>query len=67
MDRLRRLSVAERVQLAQDIWDTLEPTAEDLPLTEEQKEILDRRLAEHEAGPASAIPWESVKTRLESK
>lgn len=67
MDRLRRLSVAERVQLAQDIWDTLEPTAEDLPLTEEQKEILDRRLAEHEADPASAIPWESVKTRLESK
>lgn len=67
MDRIRRLSVAERVQLAQDIWDTLEPTAEDLPLTEEQKEILDRRLAEHEADPASAIPWESVKARLEPK
>lgn len=67
MDRIRRLSVAERVQLAQDIWDTLEPTAESLPLTEEQKEILDRRLTEHEADPASAIPWESAKARLEPR
>ncbi|NJD20731.1 MAG: addiction module protein [Gemmatimonadetes bacterium] len=67
MEGIRRLSVAERVQLAQDIWDTLEPTAEDLPLTEEQEAILDRRLAEHRADPTSAIPWETVKARLESR
>ncbi len=67
MNAIRRLSVAERVRLAQDIWDTLEPTAEDLPLTEEQKATLDRRLAEHRADPASAIPWETVKARLESR
>ena len=45
MDAIRRLSVPERVQLAQDIWDTLQPTAAELPLTPEQGRIVDERLA----------------------
>ena len=67
MDEIRRLSVAERVRLVQDIWDTLQPTADELPLTEEQRELLDRRLAEHLADPTSAIPWETVRARLDSR
>lgn len=67
MDAIRRLSVAERVQLVQDIWDTLQPTAEDLPLTDDQREVLERRLAEHQADPVSAVPWETVRARLDSR
>jgi putative addiction module component (TIGR02574 family) len=67
MDAIRRLSVPERVRLVQDIWDTLQPTAEDLPLTSAQREVIDRRLAEHQADPSSAIPWEEVRARLESR
>ena len=67
MDAIRRLSVPERVRLVQDIWDTLQPTAEDLPLTAEQRAVVDRRLAEHQADPSSAVPWEEVKARLESR
>lgn len=66
MDAIKRLTVPERVQLVQDIWDTLQPTAEQLPLTEEQRELLDRRLEEHRRDPSSAVPWEEVKARLES-
>ena len=67
MEAIKRLSVRERVRLAQDIWDTLQPTAEELPLTVEQQEIIDRRLTEHRADPDSAVPWEDVKARLESR
>lgn len=67
LDAIKRLSVSERVRLVQDIWDTLQPTADDLPLTEEQREIIDRRLEEHQRDPDSAVPWEEVKTRLESR
>ncbi len=66
MEAIKRLSVPERVRLAQDIWDTLQPTAEELPLTVDQQEILDRRLAEHRADPESAVLWNEVKARLES-
>lgn len=65
MEAIKRLSVPERVQLVQDIWDTLRPNADELLLTEEQKEVIDRRLAEHRADPDSAIPWREVKARLE--
>ena len=65
MDAIRKLSVQERVRLAQDIWDTRQPTAEALPLTEEQGRILDERLAQHRVDPDSAVPWEEVKARLE--
>jgi putative addiction module component (TIGR02574 family) len=34
-------------------------------LTDEQKAELDRRISEHEADPASAIPWEEVERELE--
>jgi len=67
MDSIKRLSVAERVRLVQDIWDTLQPTAEELPLTEEQRQLIDRRLEEHRHDPDSAIPWEQVKARIESE
>jgi len=33
-------------------------------LTEEQRDVIDRRLAEHARDPASAIPWEEGRTRL---
>jgi putative addiction module component (TIGR02574 family) len=67
MDSIKQLSVAERVRLAQDIWETLQPTAEELPLTEEQRQLVDRRLEEHRRDPDSAIPWEQVKARIESE
>ena len=67
MDSIKRLSVAERVRLVQDIWDTLQPTTEELPLTEEQRQLIDRRLEEHRQDPASAVPWEDVKGRIEPR
>jgi putative addiction module component (TIGR02574 family) len=67
MDSIKQLSIAERVRLVQDIWDTLQPTAEELPLTEEQRQLIDRRLEEHRRDPDSAIPWEQVKARIESE
>jgi putative addiction module component (TIGR02574 family) len=66
-DAIKGLSVAERVRLVQDIWDTLQPTADELPLTEKQRAIVDRRLEEHRLDPSSAIPWEEVRARIESE
>src|SRR5205085_9611310 len=59
-----RLSVADRLTLLEEIWDSIAATAEDVPLTEAQKEELDRRLAAHQADPQARSPWEEVKARL---
>ena len=56
-----RLSVAERIALVQEIWDSIAADAEPSPLTEEQKQEVDRRLAAHQANPQAAIRWEQVE------
>ena len=59
-----RLSVADRLTLVQQIWDSIAAEAEQAPLTEAQKQEVDRRLAAHEADPQAAIPWEQVEAEL---
>lgn len=62
----RQLSIAERLQLVEDIWDSIaqDADADRLPLTDEQKALLDKRLAEFEADPNSGTPWPEVRARL---
>jgi putative addiction module component (TIGR02574 family) len=61
----RKLSVAERIELAEAIWDTVAEDAGAIPLPEEHRAELDRRLAELEAAPDAGRPWEEVRARLE--
>jgi putative addiction module component (TIGR02574 family) len=56
-----RLTVAERLALVQEIWDSIAADVEQSPLTESQKREVDRRLAAHRANPQAAIPWEQVE------
>ena len=62
----RKLPIPDRIQLVEDIWDSIAEDARALPLTDEQRAELDRRWAEHEADPASAIPWDQVREDLEA-
>jgi putative addiction module component (TIGR02574 family) len=63
LKELMELSPAERIQLAEDLWDSI-GSDEMPPLTDEQKDELDRRLAEHKKDPGRASPWDEVRTRL---
>jgi len=58
-----KLSVSERIQLIEDIWDSIAAEAPDdaLGLSQVQKAELHRRVAEHQADPSSAVPWERCK------
>jgi putative addiction module component (TIGR02574 family) len=67
LSELLKLSEAERIQLAQDLWDSIPPTSDALPPTEAQIEEWDRRIAEHRADPSSAIPWEEARARLRER
>ena len=67
IENLLKLSVAERVQLVGELWDSIAADADAFPLTEAHKAELDRRLADHEADPDSAIPWEQVREGLYKK
>ncbi len=57
-----RLSVAERLQLVEDIWNSIAADVEREPLTAAQQQEIDRRLAAHRANPDAAVPWEQVRS-----
>jgi putative addiction module component (TIGR02574 family) len=64
---LLKLSPAERIQLAQDLWDSIAEEDDALPLTDEQRAELDRRMAEHARDPSSSVPWSEVRARLHER
>ncbi len=58
------LPVADRMRLVEAIWDSISAAPEDLPLTDWQREELDRRLAEFEADSDSSSTLEEVFARI---
>lgn len=45
------LSIPERIQLVEDIWDTIVAQADSLELTENEKKIIDERLEAYHTNP----------------
>jgi putative addiction module component (TIGR02574 family) len=59
-----QMTPAERIFHVQSLWDRIAEEPEGVPVSEEMKAELDRRLATHRADPSTAIPWEQVKAEL---
>ena len=62
-----RLSVPERIQLVEDIWDSIAEMPEEVGLTDEQKAELDRRLDAYHRNPDEGSPWGMVRERIRSR
>jgi len=58
------LSVIERIQPVEDIWDTIAASGESVPVSDALREELDRRVEDHRIHPDSGTDWESLKHRL---
>jgi putative addiction module component (TIGR02574 family) len=63
-NEIDQLPVAERIRLLEDLWDSIAANPDLLPVTEEQRVELDRRLALHRAEPEAVIPYSDLRTRL---
>lgn len=66
-EEIDKLSLEDRLELVEDIWDSIRAEADALLLTPAQRDELDRRLAAHEADPSAGEDWDEVLTRLRRK
>jgi putative addiction module component (TIGR02574 family) len=64
-DQIGGLSIAEKIELLDLVWESLE--IEKVSLPEAQRVELDYRIARHEQNPSDVIPWEQVKVGLLKK
>jgi putative addiction module component (TIGR02574 family) len=62
-----RLSPAERIALALEIWDSLGNARPAARLTDEQRAQLARRNAELDANTGIALTWEQIRASVEAK
>ncbi len=62
-----KLSVAERIQFVEDVWDSIAAIPRAVPLTQEDKEELDQRLNMYHKNPSVGSPWLEVKKKILSR
>ena len=63
---LMELTPAERIEIAMDLWDSVEP--KDIPpLTAEQIESIEQELAAHAKDPTATVTWEELRAELRSR
>jgi putative addiction module component (TIGR02574 family) len=67
LSEIMQLSVAERIQLVEDIWDSIASAPTEVPLTKAQKEELEQRLAAYAQNPDVGMGWNEFKQTLGKK
>lgn len=67
LDPLLKLPRAERIQLVEDLWDSIACEDSELPVLDSQREELRRRKERFLAHPSSGRTWEQVKQRARSR
>ena len=66
-EEIAQLSVEERIELIGNIWDTVVDSPEEIPMTQEECEELDRRIEEFEKSPKEGIRWQDLKAILRNR
>jgi putative addiction module component (TIGR02574 family) len=61
------LSISEKLQLVEDLWDDIAADEGSIPVTDWQKAELARRKANLQANPGSGLSWDEVKRRVRSR
>jgi len=64
MSAVLELPVPERLRLVEAIWDSIAEHPDALPLSDAEREELDRRWADYLKDPAAGAPWSEVKARI---
>lgn len=58
---LKALPIARKIQIMEALWEDLRDRFDRLELSQQQKELLDRRRARAKEGVVQLLDWEAVK------
>lgn len=63
-EKIFQLSVSERIQLVEDIWDSIASKQQCVDVTDLQKTVLQERLEDYAANPEGGESWDKVHKRI---
>ena len=61
---LKKLSVAEKILIVEDLWDNIATDQNSFSLTADQRNELDKRVADYYASPDNGCSWDEVKSKI---
>ncbi len=61
---IAEMPIDQRIQLVEDIWDSIADLPEAVQVPEWHKEELEKRLDAYHANPSEGSPWGEVKKRI---
>ena len=62
---IKNLTIPERLQLVEEIRDSIAVSPEEVPITAAQRAELKRRMEAYESAPREGASWEQVKAGLQ--
>ncbi len=67
IENIKKLSIAERILIVEDIWDSIISSKESFPVSDEQKAELDLRLEAYYKNPDEGRSWKEAKANIQSQ
>lgn len=67
MTKLHKLSNAEKIELAEELWESVIGDQNNVEITDEQRKELDKRLAQYELDKNEGDSWELVRARVSNR
>ncbi len=64
LSELKKFSTAEKIFILEELWDSISAEQESFGLTGEQRDELDRRVADYHSSPDDGCSWEDVRNRI---
>lgn len=64
VSEIRKMSVSQKLLIAQDIWDSIAMEGGNIPMPAWQKDELKKRYTEYKNGKVTLHDWQEVHARL---
>ena len=61
---IAKMPIQQRIQLVEDIWDSIADMPEAVEIPEWHKQVLEKRLEAYHANPNEGSPWKDAKKRI---
>jgi putative addiction module component (TIGR02574 family) len=59
---IERLALEDRLDLVEQVWDSIAADSVALPLTDAQRIELERRVTDHEQNPDDVVSWDEIRS-----
>lgn len=64
---IAQMPLDQRIQLAEDLWDSIAELPESVAVPEWHRQVLEERLQAYHEDPQAGTPWSEVKKAIREK